>query len=141
MSLTSSTMLAVASVMLVVLTSTVLQSNQSVQTLAQRVAADSFNYTRIKQTVASLRALQETDPDFWSPYLQAVYDNAVPNKKHCGEPAPAYSLLVFMRHIEFHGEDDNAVMYFAGLQNDPRAIPADVRDLFVAMRRNACGNE
>ena len=122
---------------------TIMHSNHTneTQTLAQRIATESFNYTRIKQTVASLRALQEMDPDFWSPYLQAVYDNAVPNKKHCGEPAPAYSLLVFMRHIEFHGEDDNAVMYFAGLQNDPRAIPADVRDLFVAMRRNACGNE
>jgi len=110
-----------------------------VQILAQRIATESFNYTRIKQTVASLRALQETDPDFWSPYLQAVYDNATPNKKHCTEPAPAYSLLVFMKHIEFHGEDDNAVMYFAGIQKDPREIRSDVRDLFVAMRRNACG--
>ena len=111
--------------------------------LANRTGADTFNYTRIKQTVVSLRVLQQQDPDFWSPYLQAVYDNARPDKKYChlGNTAPATSLLMFLQIIVFHGEDLSAVMYFAGVHNDARDIPEEIRDLFVAMRRNACAEE
>jgi len=117
-------------------------SSKPANLLARRVVAGGFNYTSIKQTVVSLRALQELDPDYWSPYLQAVYDNAKPNKKYCSPRAPAYSQLVFMKHIVFHGqEDDEAVMYFVGLQKDSRALNKDIRDLFVAMRRNVCGFE
>ncbi len=106
--------------------------------LAIRMSADQFNYTRIKQAVISLRALRQLDPEFWSPYLQALYDHAKPDKMYCCRTAPATSRLMFMKLRVFHDEDLGAVMYFAGVHNDPLAIPEDIRELFVAMRRNAC---
>ena len=108
--------------------------------LAERTAAGGFNYTRIKQAVVSLRALQQLDPDFWGPYLQALYNIAKPDAKyHSCKTPPATSRLMFMKLIVFNDEDLGAVMYFAGVHKDASTIPDEIRDLFVAMRRNACG--
>ena len=110
-------------------------------TLEPTHGIDAFNYTRTKNTVTKLRALQLHDPDFWGPYLQAVYDSAKPDAKYCCKTAPATSRLMFMKLKVFDDEDLGAVMYFARVHNDPLAIPEDIRDLFVAMRRNACDGE